>query len=35
MKYKKGHFKNSEKEYEDQFNDYRIENIEKKISMKN
>ena len=35
MKYKRGHFKTFEKEYEDQFNDYRIENIEKKISMKN
>ena len=37
MKYKNEHFKIFEKEYENQFNDYRNENIEEKIyiSMKN
>ena len=37
MKYKKKHFKFFEKEYEDQFNDYRNENVEhkKNLSLKN
>ena len=37
MKYKNKHFKIFEKEYENQFNDYRHENIEERrdISMKN